>query len=298
MSVFKESIRKAARKIVGMDDLEMRFDSLSFYFASFHDISQFPKARGPLRDLQLADALLTAIVGRVLEKNHLRYWLDWGTLLGAVRHKGFIPWDDDIDLCIPREDYGQALKVLREELKDYPFDVRVCHSWDGIGYRHEATGVWADLYPIDTCTTDAGDPQAVEKLRRECEIYRKKYRKYCKGDDRQKIRELMQETIPEMCAESEARSFFYGNEMGEFHVTSIRDMLPLSSVDFEEFSLNAPNNPDTYLTHMFGNYMSFPPDGFPHHGTEEERLASRAQRSGTDMKETIRELEEIYEKIG
>lgn len=63
---------------------------------------------------------LLKIFIEICDKNNLRYYVGGGTMLGAVRHKGFIPWDDDVDIDMPREDYQKFLKISADELKDHP----------------------------------------------------------------------------------------------------------------------------------------------------------------------------------
>lgn len=60
---------------------------------------------------------LLEVFMQVCEKHGLRYFVDAGTLIGAVRHQGFIPWDDDVDVVMPREDYDKLFEVAREEFK-------------------------------------------------------------------------------------------------------------------------------------------------------------------------------------
>ena len=70
-----------------------------------------------LRQLQLKELEMLKLFANFCEENHLRYFLLGGTLLGAVRHKGFIPWDDDVDVAMPRSDYNRFLELSRETFR-------------------------------------------------------------------------------------------------------------------------------------------------------------------------------------
>ncbi|WP_294373421.1 phosphorylcholine transferase LicD [uncultured Clostridium sp.] len=74
-----------------------------------------------LRDAQLLMVDILKEVHKICERHGLKYFLDGGTLIGAVRHKGFIPWDDDVDIGMPRKDYEKFIDIAKKELPDYLF---------------------------------------------------------------------------------------------------------------------------------------------------------------------------------
>ena len=82
---------------------------------------------GNMNDLQKELFEIFKSFVAVCEKHHLRYYLIGGTCLGAVRHKGFIPWDDDIDVGLPREDYEKFI-TLQDEFKGTPYFIQTWKS--------------------------------------------------------------------------------------------------------------------------------------------------------------------------
>lgn len=128
---------------------------------------------------------IVAKIKEICDKNNLRWFLDGGTLLGAVRHKGYIPWDDDIDIMIPRKDYDVFVKKAIEYFKE-PYFVQTDYTDLGffnmtkirrsdtaairMGIDKEKTignfsapyyncGIFVDVFPMDKAPEDINDFQ-------------------------------------------------------------------------------------------------------------------------------------------
>ena len=74
------------------------------------------EGRTPLEQARIVQLYILDVFDEICKKNGLRYWLDYGTLIGAMRHDGYIPWDDDIDVSMPLDDYKKFLKIAPELL--------------------------------------------------------------------------------------------------------------------------------------------------------------------------------------
>lgn len=118
-----------------------------------------------IRPLQLRLLDILMVIHQVCEEHGLRYYLADGSLIGAVRHKGFIPWDDDMDICMPRPDYEQFIQHAREWLpsryefvcfeldKDYPLHFGKVQDAESTlverPHLYYLGGVYVDVFPID-----------------------------------------------------------------------------------------------------------------------------------------------------
>ncbi|MCC5895595.1 MAG: LicD family protein [Alkalibacterium sp.] len=122
-------------------------------------------------------------IDQIARDNNLTYSLWGGTMLGSVRHKGFIPWDDDIDISLPREDYEKLLDILKNsnQYKLYEYSLQDDYSWGWAKLTHKNTvdkkkkyfdkehshGIFVDIIPIDGLPRD---DKAIRSLKKK--LYR------------------------------------------------------------------------------------------------------------------------------
>ncbi len=143
-----------------------------------------------IRLLQLNELEILQMFKHLCESNHLRFYITAGTLLGAVRHNGFIPWDDDIDVCMPRKDYDKFKAICKTQLssdfylqdsfteENFPcffskirkFGTEVSEPYlDNIDIRK---GISIDVFPLDACPKNNLAASAFFKIiRLFCSVY-------------------------------------------------------------------------------------------------------------------------------
>ena len=241
---------------------------------------------------------------RVCRENDIAYSIAYGTLLGAVRHKGFIPWDDDVDVTVTRADYEKLRKILNDKLeKDHRFictedekrfsaplakiiDTRtVLRQLEHHSDRMDL-GVYIDIFVLDYIPND---PAEREKVLKKSVFYRKLWSFSATVNEENTaplrfVRRIANRTsaarnialkINRWAANaSKDRDFVniltFNDDDKEIFIMESRDAADLTEYDFEGHSFLGIKAYDKYLTRWYGDYMTPPPEEerVTHHVTE------------------------------
>ena len=229
-------------------------------------------AKGILRDVQLSALKILKEIDRVCKEHKLTYWIDFGTLLGAVRHEGFIPWDDDIDICMVRDDYERFVEIFNTNTIDNKLKADLYMGYLGeviikVFHIDAPDLVFVDIFPADFCYKKMDDK---EKLcfsnwikEKQLELCSSKNKHKNISEQKNNFIKLRNENINNLEHNSDIKpSIFYGLEFR--HVThpfccfDYDTIFPLKNIKFEGYEFPTVNDYDIYLTMIFGYYMTLP----------------------------------------
>ena len=255
-----------------------------------------------MRWLQKCDTMLIAIFDKLCQKYELNYWLDSGTLLGAVRHKGFIPWDDDADVCMLRDDMNRVIPLMKKEIESYGLTLEPTpfHPMRAVvlSYQPIQTGIWLDIFPLDSYCTNESKREVEKRI----EVYRKYFYTHRACDEKQLI-EKKYEVFPSTKGKRNdylISTLETGLGWENICIHNKNSIFPLRQIEFEGINFYAPQNYKEYLTDLYGsNYMQFPRNAINTHGNTNKKIPiyERALVNGIDMGEAYGFLYSIYRKL-
>lgn len=233
-----------------------------------------------LRKMQLRMLEMLKYIDAICTKNGIKYWLSSGTCLGAVRHGGFIPWDDDVDIEMERKDYKKLIKILRNEpgdyvLQDYKSDPEYILSFaklrDSNSFVKENndsdkfikySGIYIDIFPINKSASRilflSCSVLWRNTIARTKNISNKKLRRALHLGFNMLLRNfvfplvnLIQFPFYTDTYRHSLGSFFPFKRDGKDFETTVR-------IPFEGIMLPVPENYDSYLRGIYGEYSNLP----------------------------------------
>jgi len=239
-----------------------------------------------LRDCQLKQLSILEEVDRICNKHQIEYWLDGGTLLGAVRHGGFIPWDDDIDIAMTMDGLKRFCEVAPQELPKHLFlqtkesdptakepitKIRDLNSLylEGADILNAPyhKGVFIDIFPFIPCPAmpkgflkklTKGIVKSYSILHKPHYYSLRAVAEWCWFTARYYGSMAIWNTWSLLADESKYMSNIpINNGCGMSHLRST--IFPIGTITFEGKTFPAPHDVDAYLKDQYKNYMEIPP---------------------------------------
>ena len=250
---------------------------------------------------ELRETLLDIMdeVHRICSENNISYYIIGGTALGAVRHKGFIPWDTDIDIAMKREDYDRFLSISNQKLAPayycayygntkawyHPhalvFKKKTKILWNYDYYRNKREcPIYIDVFPLDRVPSDTRKMHRQEKnvrrkmylqSRRECVLYQRNSTLVCWAKELISIILHIQKNesfnrrldMAMSCYKSEKNDYICS--MASHYSYEKQCMSEAiygtpQKYEFEGRAYYGPEQIERYLSQLFGDYMKLPPE--------------------------------------
>lgn len=230
------------------------------------------------QQLRMLDMLLE--LDRICKKHQIPYWLSSGTLIGAIRHNGFIPWDDDLDVEMMRGDYLRLLAVLPEELPDWmalqsdTTDPNYFYYYaklrDRRSYLEETNnydrllkerGIYIDIFPLERQRRwihilgekTTGHMYKVWRVSKDDAKSMPRVRRIFRVNQR-----FIYPLLRLLCRLTRARVITSGMGIPFHNPRYEEDIFPLTAHAFEGCQLPVPHNADHMLRAIYGDYMQLP----------------------------------------
>lgn len=275
--------------------------------------SQAAQKDGRLRQAQLKMVSMLETVDHICQKHALDYWLEGGTLLGAVRHKGFIPWDDDLDISMPRASFEKFLQVAPQEIpetiwlqtphtdpgyfslcvplkiRDLDSHVLVMHERGDEPY---VKGIFVDIFVYDSMPSNKLKRKLAKiKANKILRLltwkytyipfghYSKFYKHMAKLFSKEFLDSKLKKTILR-ANQSNSPYMGYGYDCVNRNIVSHEDIYPLARTEFEGIKVNIAHRSEVILSQLYGDYMALPP--------EEERLMKHYRELIPSLSQTER----------
>lgn len=310
----------AAIRFSSHDDGELTDDKSTYYavnqFLSKRDTNimlsdkgtyflNMSSAGGRLRLLQMNVVILLKIFDEICKKYGLDYWAIAGTLLGAVRHGGFIPWDDDVDVGMLRSDIYKLEKTIKENYPNIKFYMHIqldkcdTHRLYKISFKDQEQA-FIDIFPFDIydLPTDSSEEEIKTNKKKIIEFADTYKHKNNVGNeeplndeqivDFTKIFSVFSENTATLHTD-EGKSIGYGSDTlmaakGCIKCAyDIKTIFPCKSILFENIEIKVPQDPHTILEGYVGDYYTIPSNAFySAHGKSSDE-------STYDIKKTISE---------
>lgn len=297
-------------------------ESTNFLFNNLYlDYQLTPK--GPLKDIQTLSTELLQFIAKVCEKYELEWWLDYGSLLGAIRHKSFIPWDDDVDIGMMRGDYNKLNRILKKEITKHDLGDLITVSYrprkiDGkrvngfiqLFILHETESHGNTIFGgVDIFPYDYLNDYNKETINNVYEDAKNEfYRNLTKGSY---FKQLYMGLNVEDAMKAYYKNLNLNKEKSKYIVPGVEGacgphnlyklmildadtVFPLKTTEYLDKIFPCPNDSDKYLKSIYGDYMVVPPKIRTHSRTNKFRYEQGIEKTFKEDYERLKKVNENF----